>query len=63
MFVHPVSPVGLTERFAPLGHAGVLLDRGTEDAANLLALLRSSIFDTLPDLKIVLPMIGAAVLL
>jgi predicted TIM-barrel fold metal-dependent hydrolase len=62
VFVHPVSPAGLTERLAPLGHTGVLLARGTEDAASLLALLRSGIFDTLPELKIVFPMIGAAVL-
>src|SRR5450432_2548216 len=60
VFVHPVSPSGLTERFAPLGHTGVLLARGTEDAASLLALLRSGIFDRLPELKIVFPMIGVA---
>jgi predicted TIM-barrel fold metal-dependent hydrolase len=63
VFVHPVSPSGLTERFAPLGHTGVLLARGTEDAASLLALLRSGIFDRLPELKIVFPMIGVAALL
>jgi predicted TIM-barrel fold metal-dependent hydrolase len=63
VFVHPVSPAGLTERFASLGHTGVLLARGTEDAASLLALLRSGIFDRLPELKIVFPMIGVAALL
>jgi len=59
----PVSPVGLTERLASLGHTGTLLARGTENAASLLSLLRSGIFDEFPDLKIVLPMIGAAALL
>jgi predicted TIM-barrel fold metal-dependent hydrolase len=63
VFVHPVSPVGLTERLARLGHTGILLARGTETAASLLAMLRSGIFDELPDLKVVLPMIGAAVFL
>ena len=63
VFVHPVSPVGLTERLSRLGHTGILLARGTENAASLLALLRSGILDELPDLKVVLPMIGAAVFL
>ena len=63
VFVHPVSPVGLTERLSRLGHTGTLLARGTENAASLLALLRSGILDELPDLKVVLPMIGAAVFL
>jgi predicted TIM-barrel fold metal-dependent hydrolase len=61
VFVHPVSPVGLTERLSRLGHSGTLLARGTENAASILALLRSGILDELPDLKVVLPMIGAAV--
>src|SRR5262249_25655067 len=60
VFVHPVSPVGLTGRLARLGHIGVLLARGTENAASILALLRSGVFDDLPGLKVVLPMIGAA---
>ena len=63
VFVHPVSPIGLTERLSHLGHTGTLLARGTENAASLLALLRSGILDELPDLKVVLPMIGAAVFL
>ena len=63
IFVHPVSPAGLTERLAHLGHTGILLARGTENAASLLALLRSGIFDELSNLKIVLPMIGVAALL
>ncbi|HEY6407172.1 MAG TPA: amidohydrolase family protein [Ktedonobacteraceae bacterium] len=61
VFVHPVSPAGLTERLgARLDHTGILLARGTENAASVLALLRSDIFDKLPNLKIVLPMIGVA---
>lgn len=63
IFVHPVSPPGLTNRLAFLGHGGVLMARGTETAASLLALLRSGIFDELPTLKIVFPMIAAAVFL
>ena len=63
VFVHPVSPVGLTKRLSHLGHTGTLLARGTENAASLLALLRSSILDELSDIKVVLPMIGAAVFL
>ena len=63
VFVHPISPVGLTERLSRLGHTGTLLARGTENAASLLALLRSGTLEELPDLKVVLPMIGAAVFL
>ena len=63
VFVHPVSPPHLTERLARLGHTGVLLARGTENAASLLALLHSALFDDLPRLKIVFPCIGAAALL
>lgn len=63
VFVHPVSPVGLTARLGRLGHTGMLLARGTEDAASVLALLRSGIFDELPDVKIVLPAIGSAALI
>jgi predicted TIM-barrel fold metal-dependent hydrolase len=63
IFVHPISPAGLTERLARLGHTGILLARGTENAASLLALLRSGVLDELPGLKVVLPMIGASVFL
>lgn len=63
VFVHPISPAGLTERLSRLGHTGILLARGTENAASLLALIRSGILDDLPGLKVVLPMIGAAVFL
>ena len=63
VFVHPVSPVGLTERLARLGHSGVLLARGTETASSVLALLRSGLLDELPNLRMVIPMIGAATFL
>ena len=63
IFVHPVYPPVLTERLAYLGHAGILLARGTETAASLLALINKGIFDELPTLRIALPMIGAAVFL
>jgi predicted TIM-barrel fold metal-dependent hydrolase len=63
IFVHPVSPAGLTERLARLGHTGILLARGTENAASVIALLRSGIFDEFPGLRVVIPMIGVAALL
>ena len=63
IFVHPVGPLGYTERLGRLGHPGVLLARGTEDAASTLALLRCGILDELPTLNIVIPMIGVAALI
>jgi predicted TIM-barrel fold metal-dependent hydrolase len=61
VFVHPVSPAGFTEHLgAHLDHTGILLARGTENAASVLALIRGGIFDELPELKVVLPMIGVA---
>ena len=61
IFVHPVSPAGLTERLAErLDHTGILLARGTKTAVSILALLRSGIFDELPGQEIVIPMIGVA---
>ena len=60
VFVHPVSPEGLTGRLERLGHTGILMARGTETAASVLALLRSGIFDKLPHLRLVLPMIAAS---
>lgn len=63
VFVHPVSPRGLTERLQRLGHSGTLLARGTETAASILTLLRSGIYDEFPNLKLVIPMIAAPVFL
>lgn len=63
IFVHPISPPGLTERYGRLGHTGVLLARGTEDAASTLAILRCGLLDELPQLKLVIPLIGVAALI
>jgi predicted TIM-barrel fold metal-dependent hydrolase len=64
IFVHPVYPPGLTERLTRLmGSPGILVARGTENAASLLTLLHKGILDQLPTLRLVLPMIGAAVFL
>jgi predicted TIM-barrel fold metal-dependent hydrolase len=63
VFVHPASPPGYAERLSRLGQVGVLMARGTEGAASILALLRSNTFDTLPNLTVVIPMMSASVLL
>ena len=63
VFVHPISPRQPTERLTDLGHAGVLLARGTEDAASVLALLRSGIWDELAGLVLVIPLIAVAALM
>lgn len=63
IFVHPVSPAWLPTRYSQLGHPGVLLARGTEDAASILALLRSGLLTELPSLKLVIPLIGVAALI
>ena len=63
VFVHPVSPPGYAERLTRLGQVGVLMARGTEGAASILALLRSGTFDALPNLTVVIPMMSASILL
>ena len=63
VFVHPVTPAGLPERMTRLGHPGILLARGTEDAASILALLRSGMLEDLPTLDLVIPLIGVAALI
>ncbi len=63
VFVHPVSPAGFTQRLRQIGHLGILLARGSETAASILALLRAGIFDELPTLQLVVPMISAAALM
>jgi predicted TIM-barrel fold metal-dependent hydrolase len=63
VFVHPVSPPGYAERLARLGQVGVLMARGTEGAASVLALLRAGVLGGLPNLTIVIPMMSASVLL
>lgn len=63
LFVHPVSPRGYTEHLAPHGQVGILMARGTEAAASILALARSGILGALPGLTIAIPMMAASVLL
>lgn len=63
VFAHPVSPAGLSRRLSRLGHIGTLIARGTEDAASVIAMLRSGILDELPDLNVVIPMLGAGAFL
>jgi predicted TIM-barrel fold metal-dependent hydrolase len=63
IFVHPVSPPGYAERLARHGQVGVLMARGTEGAASILALLRSGTLAALPELRVVIPMMSASVLL
>lgn len=63
LFVHPVSPRGYTEHLAPHGQVGVLMARGTEAAASVLALVRSGTLAALPGLTIVIPMMSASILL
>jgi len=63
IFVHPVNPAPLGERFAQLGAAGRLLARAGETSLTLLALLRSDVLVRLPSLRIVVPMIAVAGLL
>ncbi|MDQ6601259.1 MAG: amidohydrolase [Chloroflexota bacterium] len=63
VFVHPVSPAGYTAHLAPHGQVGILMARGTEAAASVLSLVRSGIFDALPTLRVVIPMMSASILL
>ncbi|MGI8858005.1 MAG: amidohydrolase family protein [Thermomicrobiales bacterium] len=63
LFVHPVSPRGYTEHLAPLGQVGILMARGAEAAASVLALIRNGALAALPELKIVIPMMSASILL
>ena len=64
VFVHPISPAGYTPRLMQqAGHLGTLLARGTEAAVSILALLRAGIFDILPTLQLVVPMISASALM
>jgi len=53
VFVHPVYPPALSRQLAPYGQLGILLARGTVNAATLVALLRSGTFTALPGLRVV----------
>lgn len=63
IFAHPVNPPRLAPRFAGVERAGNLLARGTESAISTLALLRSGTLHELPQLRIVITLIGSAGLL
>ncbi|MHB8645002.1 MAG: amidohydrolase family protein [Thermomicrobiales bacterium] len=63
VFVHPVSPAGYTAHLAPHGQVGILMARGTEAAASVLALVRNGTLDALPSLTVVIPMMSASILL
>ena len=53
VFVHPVNPQPLTSQLARYPSLGVLLARGTVNAATLVALLEGGVFDALPELRVV----------
>jgi aminocarboxymuconate-semialdehyde decarboxylase len=53
VFVHPITDSQLRKRFASYGRLGSTLNRGTINAAALIALLEGGIFDELPSLRIV----------
>jgi aminocarboxymuconate-semialdehyde decarboxylase len=53
VFVHPVYPPALSRQLQSYGHLGILLARGTVNAATLVALLKSGTFDALPGLRVV----------
>jgi aminocarboxymuconate-semialdehyde decarboxylase len=53
VFVHPVYPPALSRQLSPYGQLGILLARGTVNAATLVALLRGGTFAALPGLRVV----------
>lgn len=53
VFVHPITDSQLRKRFASYGRLGNTFNRGTINAAALIALLEGGIFDELPSLRIV----------
>ncbi|MGE8941992.1 amidohydrolase family protein [Leptospira interrogans] len=53
VFVHPITDSQLRQRFASYGRLGNTFNRGTINAAALIALLEGGIFDELPTLRIV----------
>ena len=48
-----IDPRPLSRQLAPYGRLGTLLARGTVNAATLIALLESGVFDELPQLQVV----------
>ena len=53
VFAHPITDTQLRKRFASYGRLGNTLNRGTINAASLIALLESGTFDELPALRVV----------
>jgi len=53
VFVHPVNPQPMTARMVPYGRIGTLFARGTINAQALIALVEGGVFESLPDLRVV----------
>jgi predicted TIM-barrel fold metal-dependent hydrolase len=53
VFVHPITDTQLRKRFGSYGRLGTTFNRGTINAATLIALLESGTLDELPALRIV----------
>jgi aminocarboxymuconate-semialdehyde decarboxylase len=53
VFAHPINPQPLSRQLAPHGRLGTSLARGTVNAATLVALLESGVFDELSKLQVV----------
>ena len=53
VFVHPITDSELRRRYGRLGRAGTMLNRATVNAAALVALLESDVFEKYPKLQIV----------
>jgi aminocarboxymuconate-semialdehyde decarboxylase len=64
VFVHPINDHQLRQRFPRYGRPGMMLSRGTINAAALIALLEGGTFDELPGLRVVVTTlaIGAVLL-
>lgn len=60
VFVHPVNPQPFTRRLSVYGRTGTLLARGSINAASLVALLATGVFEELPGLRVVITTIGIA---
>jgi predicted TIM-barrel fold metal-dependent hydrolase len=53
VFVHPIYPAALSRQLQPYGQLGILLARGTVNAATLVALLKGGTFHQMPGLRVV----------
>ena len=53
VFIHPLTDPQLHARFSGTGRLGMILARGTINAASLFSLLDTGVFDELPKLKVV----------